>query len=350
MTRKKTFILVSILFMAISFVATISSAPTVHAKDKFRWKIQSAYPRGDVSMALLDKFAENVDKMSNGRLKISVFADPEIVPGEQLFESTKRGTLDMLHGLGAMWAGLVPVGEVEFGIPYAYHLTEQKSFTDGAKKIRDFFYESGFVDLLRKEYAKQGLYWLDLHTYGPGFILSTKPIKTCDDFKGLKISAEGSFNEYYNKLGAGGAIVSGTETYMALKLGTLDAAQWDVSAVTALKWQEVAPYRILGGENLQSIGHMLVNMESWEELPGDLKTVVTNAAKEYFDELVEIYDGELKKVENLQAKGDVISIELPNKCIKNHEKAALEIWKEISKRDPANAQAIEMIKTWRGLE
>ena len=38
-----------------------------------------------------------------------------------------------------------------------------------------------------------------------------------------------------------GAEISPTEAYMALRLGTVDAVEWDVSAVTGLNWHEVAP-------------------------------------------------------------------------------------------------------------
>ena len=37
----------------------------------------------------------------------------EIVPVENLFEATQKGTLTMLHAVAAMWGGIVPVGEVE---------------------------------------------------------------------------------------------------------------------------------------------------------------------------------------------------------------------------------------------
>ena len=316
----------------------------------YRWKIQSAYPRGDVSMELLKDFAATVEKKSNGQLKISVFGDPEIVPAEQLFESTKKGVLDMLHGLGAMWAGIVPVGEVEFGLPYAYRMPDQKSFRDGAHKIRKFFYESGFVKLVRKEYSKQGLYWLDMHTYGPAFILSTKSIESCNQLKGVKMTLEGSFNDFYNILGAQGSIVSGTETYIALKLGTLDAAQWDVSAITALKWHEVAPYWIRGGSNQQNIGHIMVNMKSWNALDDNLKNILRDAASNYFESLVKVYIGELAKVTDLVEAGKVKESWLDDDCQKKHSEAAVKIWNQIALRDPANAKAIELIKQWTKLK
>ena len=54
---------------------------------------------------------------------------------------------------------------------------------------------------------------------------------------------------------------------MALKLGTLDASQWDISAVTGMKWHEVAPYRIKGLENNTAIGYIMINAKSRESLP-----------------------------------------------------------------------------------
>lgn len=344
MKNFKTTLILSAVFSMMSMVLWL---PQSFCEEKiYRWKIQSAYPRGDVSMEMLNDLAANIKKQSDGKLLIKIFADPELVPAGQLFDATSHGTIDMLHGLGAMWAGVLPVGEVEFGLPFTYR-TEGKSFKESANEVREFFYQSGMVELLRKEYEKHGLYWLDMHSYGPNVILSKKPIKTLKDISGLKITLEGSFNEFFNLLGAGGAIVSGTETYMALKLGTVDAAQWDVSAITALKWYEVAPYWIQGGENHQSFGHILINLQKWNALPEDLKQVLHDGAKAYWDKLVDEYDSELKKAEALVKEGKIIVSVLDPECKKAHESAALKVWESVASRDPVSAEAIDIIKKWR---
>ena len=348
MKVKRTIILISMILVAV-FVTTLTfGSLDAQAADKvYRLKIQSAYPRGDLSMELLKDFAATADKMSKGRIKIQVFADPELVPAEQLFEATQKGTLDMLHAVAAMWGGILPIGEVEFGLPYAYNLPGEPDVFTAGKMIRDLFFKTGYVDLLREEYAKQGLYWLDVHSYGPIFTMSTKKITTCDDLKGLKIRVEGSWADYYNALGAHGTYISGMEAYMGLKLGTIDASQWDVSAVTGLNWQEVAPYRILGGQNDVVVGHILVNMKTWESLSDDLKKALADAAEKYFHDLNKIYDGELKKVDQLVKAGKVINSPIDEECDKKHEEAAHQIWEKIAERDPAAAQGIEIIKTWR---
>ena len=345
---KRTILSIFVILSAIFLITLSVGILNVEAAEKtFRMKIQSAYPRGDVSMELLKDFAKSADQRSKGRIKIQVFADPELVPAEQLFEATQKGTLDMLHAVAAMWGGIVPVGEVEFGLPYAYNLPGDPDVYQSAETIRNFFLKTGFSDILREEYGKQGLYWLDVHSYGPLFTMSTKEIKTCDDLKGKKIRVEGSWADYYNMLGARGTYISGMEAYMGLKLGTIDASQWDVSAITGLKWQEVAPYRLIGGQNDVVPGHILMNMNTWSSLPDDLKAVMAAAAEDYFHALNKIYEGELQKVTELVKKGQVINSPIDEACDKMHEEAAYKLWDQIAGRDAAAAKSIQIIKDWR---
>ncbi len=348
MKAKKIFLFSASLVAAFFVMNLAFGSLTAEAADKvYRMKIQSAYPRGDLSMELLKEFAAAADKNSKGRIKIQVFAAPEIVPVENLFEATQKGTLTMLHAVAAMWGGIVPVGEVEFGLPYAYNLPGEPDVYEAGKQIRDFFMGTGFADLLRKEYAKQGLYWLDVHSYGPIFTMSAKKVTTCDDLQGMKIRVEGSWSDYYNLLGARGTYISGEETYMGLKLGTIDASQWDVSATTGLNWHEVAPYRILGGQNDVVPGHILMNMDTWNELSDDLKKALSDAAEQYFHDLNKIYEGELKKNAELVKAGKVINSPIDAACDKKHEEAAYQIWDKIAERDAAAAKGIEIIKAWR---
>lgn len=345
---KRIILMISIVVVAVFAInLSVGSLNAEAAEKVYRWKIQSAYPRGDVSMELLNDFAADIKKKSNGRLLISVFADPELVPAEQLFEATKKGTIDMLHAVAAMWAGIIPVGEVEFGLPYAYNIPGNKDIVESGAIVREFFFKTGFADLLRKEYAKQGIYWLDMHSYGKLFTLSTKPIKTCDDMKGVKIRVEGSWADYYNMVGARGTYISGMEAYMGLKLGTIDASQWDVSAITGLKWHEVAPYWLIGGQNDVVPGNILVNQKSWNDLPDDLKAVLTQAAEDYYHLLLKVYVEEMVKVAELIKAGKVIESPIDEACERKHEEAAYKLWEEIGARDAAAAEAIQITRDWR---
>ena len=327
---------------------TIGTLPVDAADKVYRLKIQSAWPRGDGSMELLKAFAEKAGEYSNGQLKIRVFADTELVPGEQLFEATQKGTVDALQAIGAMWGGIVPVGEIEFGLPYMWNVPGNRTVKENAEIVRTFFFEKGFADLLRREYAKQGLYWLDMHSYGELFTLCKSPIKNCQDLQGKKMRVEGAWMDFYNAVGARGTYISGMEAYMGLKLGTIDCSQWDVSAITGLNWHEVAPNRLRGGgENNALPGHILFNKKTWDSLPADMQQALAKAAKDYFDMLNDVYMEESKKVAALEKEGKLTEMAIDDQCEKAHLDAAYELWDKIGERDPSVAEGIKLIKTWR---
>lgn len=348
MKREKGMFFGALILVAM-FVAFVSfgSTEAPAAQKVYRMKIQSAYPRGDISMGLLKYFAEDAAKKSNGRIQISVFAEPELVPAGQLFEATQKGTLDMFQAVAAMWGGIMPVGNVEFGLPFAYHIPGDLPIQQSSDIVRAFFYKSGFVKLLRKAYAKHGLYWLDMHSYGALFTLSRKPVRTCADLKGLKVRAEGDWQKYYDMLGSEGIFIPGSESYMGLKLGTIDASQWDVSAIVGLHWNQVAPYWLLGLQNDVVPGQIVVNMKSWKRLPPDLKRVMHTAARDYYYKLLKVYTVEMKKVAKLVKEGKVIKCHLDPACEKHAAEVANKLWDETAKKSPDAAKAIALIRAWR---
>jgi TRAP-type C4-dicarboxylate transport system substrate-binding protein len=334
-----------VLFLSLMVIGMLSLSQLTFAKT-YRLKIQSGYPRGDLSMDTLSAFAKSAEKRSDGQIKIQVFADNELVPVEQLFEAAKKGTLDMIHAMGAYWGGILSVGELEFGLPYMYNLSG-KNYDESAKTVRNFFYEFGFMDFLRKEYGKQGLFYLDMHHYGPTFTMATSCITTLDEFAGKKIRVEGAWHDYYNMVGARGTQLTGTEAYMGLKLGTIDASQWDVSAVTGMKWHEVAPYRIFGGQNDIQPGHILFNQKKWKSLPDDIQFALKGAARDYYYALHEMYRGEMEKYNSLVKAGKITECTFDKKADAAHRKAAYKIMDSVAERDAAAAMAIKLVKEWR---
>ncbi len=137
---------------------------------------------------------------------------------------------------------------------------------------------------------------------------------------------------------------------MALKLGTVDAAQWDLSAVTGMKWHEVAPYWIKGAENDHAIGNISINLRLWNKLPDDLKAALHKAAEDFFHHNVEGYSKELEIINALAEKGEVKVVQMDPELVSGHREAAKKAWDEFAAKDPATAKAIALIKKWRKIE
>lgn len=335
-----------LLVGAFLFSFSISAAAKT-----YNWKIQSAFPRGDLAMSQLDYFAEKVAERSSGKIKLRVFAEPEVAAGSVLPEAVRSGVLQMMQIAPPPYVGSIPIGAAEFGLPFSYVLKEFPTYKEKANAIREFFYTSGMVELLREEYAKKGFYWLDMHIYGPGpFLLSRTPFKTFEDMEGKKIRAGGFWAKWFNLVGARGTAMPGSQVYMGLKLGTVDAAQWDASAVTGMKWHEVAPYWIRGAENDHLVGNICVNLKTWNKLPDDLKSSLHKAAEDLFHYNVDGYSKQLDTINALIEKGELKVTFMDDELLEKHKDAAQIIWKEFADNDPATAKAIDLIKKWRGLK
>ena len=342
------FVFTLVLFLCAASLLIGPLAGTASAKT-YRLKIQSMWPRGDKSADTLAAFAASAEKRSNGQVKIKVFTAPEIVPTDQVLPATKKGTLDMMHGAGVVYGEIIPVAYVEFGLPGAFIVEGEDDFHKQAGEIRNLFFEKGIVDILRKEYAKQGLHFLDLHVYGPVPVTVSKVNpKKCSDLKGLICRADGLNMIYQTAPGMKTISVPGEEAYLSFKTGVLDVGEWDISCITGLKWHEVAPYWLRGMENDQALGSISVNMKKWNSFPDDIKQAISAAAEDYFWATVDAYKGELEVAYQLAKDGKLTIVDLDQECKDKYAAMAKKILNEEIGDDPATLKAVDIIKKWRG--
>jgi TRAP-type C4-dicarboxylate transport system substrate-binding protein len=339
---KKSFQTVLICLLSALFIFSFG-ASTAAAKT-YRLKIQSGYPRGDLSTDTLKVFAESAKKRSNGQVIIKVFAAPEIVEGGStaVYEAVQRGTLDMAHQAGIFASGFAPIGDIEFGLPFAFEVKKGSTFENSAGEVRDFYYKSGFVDLIKKEYAKNGLHWLDMHSYGYLYIYSNKNITECSQIKDLTIASWGLQQVFHKKVAQAAVEIAPEEMYMALKLGTVDAALYDVSAISGLHWDEVAPYWLknLGGDMI--FGHIVVGQKQWDKLPKDIQEIINAAAKDYWDATVAEYGKMMRETQSKYLK----EVNLNDACVDYIKKTGRTTWDDAAKADEASAKAVKLIRSW----
>ena len=65
----------------------------------FNRKMVTSWPKNFPGVGVgAERFAKLVDEMSNGRLKIKVYAAGELVPALEVFDAVSRGTAEMGHG------------------------------------------------------------------------------------------------------------------------------------------------------------------------------------------------------------------------------------------------------------
>lgn len=332
--KKSTFF----LFLAAVLMTTIFISEGF--AENYKWRIQSAFSRGDFSADLLESFADEVEEKSNGRLKLSVFYAGDLVPTENTLRATSRGVIDMCQGAGALWMGVEPILGLTAGLPFMYK--------GELSEIREMIKETGLYSQFEAAYERQNCHMLGLHTYGPyPAIVSNKPIRSIEDFKGLKIRAILSAADLLKELGASPGYIPGGEIYMALKLGTFDAATYSVDAVRGFKWHEVMDYYILPYWTDYYFGDILVNNKAWNSLPKDLQKVLEEAMANYGKANEEKYEKEKQAIIDMQEELGYEVIALPAEDVeKIREIAIKEVWPKYAEKSKRIEKAINSVKQY----
>ena len=263
--------------------AVALAAPALAQDEVIKWKMVTSWPKNlpgpGVAAQML---ADRITKLSGGRLEVTLYAAGEIVPGNGVFDAVGQGTAEMYHSVPAYWGskskGILLFGSQPFGLT--------------APEQIGWMYHGGGQELYDEMYGKFNLKPFLCGNSGPqwgGWFKNE--INTPDDLKGLKFRSTGLASEMMSKLGAAVQAMSGPEMFQALQSGALDAGEfigpWTDSA---MGYHQVAKnYYWPGVGEPSSAEECAVNIDKWNELPDDLKEVVTQAAASLYNPVLTEY-------------------------------------------------------------
>lgn len=276
MRRKRMFLIFAGLLVCAVFTFGISTLPSESAAP-VKWTFQDDVPAGNPYFELSTNFSKNVYDTTGGRLKLDLQPLNAIVPYGEITSAVRNGVLDI--------AIMDVAGELgRFG-PKAILL----GASGGAAGLNPpeflaWFYNGGGHKYLEKEYEKLGVVCIGLNSCGPAelFAHSNKPLTSVDDFKGLKFRTMGLWGNILTDLGASVITVPGGEIYQSMERGVIDAFEYCGPCIDYdMGFQEVAKY--IGVPGIQSplaARALLINKDSWNRLPDDIKSILRLLSKE----------------------------------------------------------------------
>jgi TRAP-type C4-dicarboxylate transport system substrate-binding protein len=216
------------------------------------------------------QFAQRVEELSNGRLKINLIGGPEAIPADEAPAAVQRGVVDMAEALGYALNKLVPGFD-------SVHMAE---YTPAELR------ERGLTAYLQEQFAAQGLYYLGVCKPAEPHVVNIfgfrKPVTKLADFKGLKIATDGAAAAAFVKeLGATPVAIPLTEYFTAMERGTIDGYTCGIPPVIDFGLGPVTKFIL--EESIFSSGGMVyvVNLNTWNKLPADLQEVLTQASIEH---------------------------------------------------------------------
>jgi len=248
-----------LLMFMCAFAVPVTQAKTIELKFAHGFS-----PKHTMQVKVFEPWAEKITKLTNGKVKFTMFPGGALGKMPDHYSLVESGLADIVYILHDYTPGRFPmttVFELPFMIPNATKCSEAMWKT----------YEK--FPAFQKEYAK--VKPLSLFAHPPGHFHTTKsPIRTLEDFKGMKIrTASPSVTQALKIFGSAPVNMPITETYTALERGVVDGTVVPFEGVVIFKLNELLKYTMPADFYTVTMA-FLMNKRKWDSLPDDVKKIM----------------------------------------------------------------------------
>lgn len=225
-----------------------------------------------------EEFARLIEERTDGRVKINLFFNNQLVGQAEAFDALAKGTVELVNSASTAWVDRMPEGLLinmpfwSMGEEHAMHILRN---TEVGKIYEEILEEHGIKLLMYYPTSITGY-------------MSTKPIASVADMKGLVMNTASSFfNDFYQAMGLGVATVPYAEQYEGLMRGTIDVIQYPFYSLETYKLHEVIDYLTLPPTVNPAIGFVTISKIVWDGLPTDIQEIFLQTAREMEEAAIE---------------------------------------------------------------
>lgn len=237
---------------------------------RYSWPLATASPEDTVTQLFAEKFAEKVEELSDGKMKIQVYPNSTLGGDRDLLETCSDGDIPFIVQNTAPQVSFMSDLAV-FDLPCVFD-----SLDDCRKKIDD----PTFYSLISDVYTDGGYHLLGMADQGFRVMSTNKPVYSLSDFKGQKIrTMENSYHlAFWKSLGANPTPMSFSEVYIGLQQHTIDAQENPYEVIVSNNLYEQQDY-VVETNHLPHLISLIVNDDFFQNLPEDEQEILTEAAE-----------------------------------------------------------------------
>ncbi|MDR5900919.1 TRAP transporter substrate-binding protein DctP [Halomonas icarae] len=309
----------------------------VQAQEGIRIRMQSSWQPGTVGYRTFEAWAKGVVESTSGEVNIEPFPAGAVAGAFEVADAVRNGVLDGQNWFTVYWPGKMPAGVFLTAYPMGLSLPHQWDMMFGAY---------GGLDIAKDLYRKQGQELLGYVHHDLNLIHSKVPLRSFDDFDGIKIRMPGGIvAETFAAMGARTTLLPGSEVYPALEKGTIDAADFTGAAVNyELGFWQVADYIIMGPPSTpclhQSVDLMdiAVNRRVFERMSSQTQDLMHDLVAAYSREhYAAIQKANAEAWPKYREKGVEI-IHLTEEDATRFREVAIPLWFKWANKDPDAAR------------
>lgn len=283
----------------LTVVALAALAFFTQAASAVELKLGHFAAEGSPNAVAAQQFKTNVEKRTNGEVKINVFGNNALGSPPEVLEQVLLGAVDM---------SLSGQDQLAKHLPFYDTISTPFAFKDYA--MADKIIDGEFKAWAEPELAKKGLVHLSDWEWGFRQLTnSKKSILVPADLKGMKIRTPPAFayQAFVEAAGGNAITIAFPELVMAMKQGVVDGQENPIGTIYSLKLYETQKYMTILNYTYSSMVHV-VNKNSWAKLtPEQQKIVREESAHSAKLARKTLRDDEAIQLKDLEAKGIVIS-------------------------------------------
>ena len=275
------------------------------SKEKITLRIGSGHSESNPWItALEDYFVKNVTERVSAETNYEIdwvksYGGSVISLGNEL-QGVQDGLVDIGCTILVFEASRLPLQDMVYSMPFS--CSDPLIVAETVKQMYAEYPE--FTSTYETDYNQK---FIGIGVSDPYGFYSTKEVKSLDDVKGMKIGAAGINLSWIEGSGAVGVQTSLNDTYQNLQTNVCQATIQPTHSCVNLKVYEVAPYYLDANFNVVPFNAITVNMDTWNDLPEEVRTILTEVGEGYLDYeanyINEIHEQDLKE---LEAKGCTI--------------------------------------------
>jgi len=278
--------LIAFLTVLLSGIPTLVMAqPSIIIK--FSHVVAVDTPKGKAA----DFFARRASELTNGRVKVEVYANSSLYKDKEELEALQLGVVQMLAMALSKYSRLGLEEFEVFDLPYIFDSIEE------VHKVT----QGPFGASMLSKLEPKGIKGLGFWDNGFKSFSANRPLKTPADFRGLRmrIQASNVLESQMRALGALPESMAFSEVYQALQTGVVDGTENPHSNLYTQKMYEVQKHMTLTDHGY--LGYVVItNKKFWDGLPAVVRGQLEQAMKE-----ATAYENKIAQEENDNALAKV---------------------------------------------
>ena len=254
--------------LMVGFAAPVAAQQPIVIK--FSHVVAADTPKGKSA----EYFKKLVEERTKGAVRVEVYHNSVLYKDKEEIEALQMGAVQMLAPTPGKFG---PLGVREFellDLPFLFdNIAEEHKVTQGP---------IGRQLLTRLD--SRGIVGLAFWDNGFKEMTANKPLRTPNDFRGLKIRVQSSkvIEAQMRAVGAMPQVLAFSEIYQALQTGVVDGQENPTSNIFSSKFHEVQKYLTLSDHGYHGYA-VITNKKFWSGLPPDIRTTLEDTLKETTD-------------------------------------------------------------------